>query len=112
LEEALAECDRAIDEDDKFAAAYVQRAYTHVELGRFRDALEDASDAIKLNRDLTSAYLVRMRARLGLGQHNQAVQDVDDAAQGSLDPEETFALGEAYGRWAVGRRPVIRPGSL
>jgi tetratricopeptide (TPR) repeat protein len=103
LEEALSDCDLAIDEDEGLVSAYVQRALIYIELDEYHEALDETRSAIKLDEDNASAWAVQARARLGLGQHDQAAEDAQRAADGSdLTADESFALAGTYralGHW-------------
>lgn len=108
LTEALAECDRAIEEDDGLVAAYVQRASVNASLGRFQEAYDDADSAVRIDEESAPAYAARARARVGLGEYSLAKRDIDRAEEAGADTAlEWITLAEAYrslGRWRAAAR--------
>ena len=53
----------------------------YVNLGNFRQAIEDCDKAIELNPKLAEAYFNRALAYGNLGNHRQAIKDYDRAIE-------------------------------
>lgn len=79
LEQALADCDRAVALDPELDQAYNNRANCNAALGRWDKALADYEQAIDLN-----PFNVRARLNLGitlrdLGRYDEALEVLDEA---------------------------------
>ena len=74
-DEAIAELDRTIELNPKFALPYSNRAYAYNAKGEYDRAIADASKAIDLNPKLAVAYNNRAEAYSDKGQRELAIQD-------------------------------------
>jgi tetratricopeptide (TPR) repeat protein len=66
--------DRAIRENDKFAAAYANRALLSLAIGQPQAAIEDATRALKLEPQLIVARVAYARALMETGQQSEALK--------------------------------------
>ena len=88
--QAVADYDRAIEINPKFAAAYVNRGGSYFKLGNYKQAIEDLDRAIEINPRDADAYSNRGAAYAMLGNRRQAIWDYDRAIE--INPE----FAEAY----------------
>lgn len=50
LEEALADCDRAIELDESYLKAYLRRAKIHMDMSQFEEAVRDYEKVTKMDK--------------------------------------------------------------
>ena len=67
------------------AAAYSNRCYANIELGRHDRAIEDCNQALRTDPGFAKAYINRGYAYLQLGKYRRAIQDSAQALR--LDPD-------------------------
>ena len=79
--QAIADFDRAIAINPKFAAAYVNRGGSYFKLGNYKQAIEDLDRAIEINPRDADAYSNRGAAYAMLGNRRQAIWDYDRAIE-------------------------------
>ena len=94
---ALADLDRAIAVDPKFAKAYSYRGAAHSRRGQNELALADYDALITLMPENAGAYKDRGGVLVRLARFHQAIQDLDEAIR--LDPKRATAYqnrGAAY----------------
>ena len=89
LDPAIANYDRAIELDPKYADAYNNRGNAYSDLGNLEQAIADYDRAIGLDPDLAMAYASRGTAYSDLGNFEQAIADYDRAIE--LAPSNSFA---------------------
>ena len=68
----------AIEAEPEFTEAYIRRAGALIDLGRYDEAISDATKAIELAPEgptLAVAYFVRIEALVQLRRHNEVVND-------------------------------------
>jgi len=88
-EEALAEFDRAVEQNAELVVAYVGRAMTHGDLGAYEEAIRDLDRAVELEPDRAMAYSWRGEYHRIQRCYDEAVRDLDEAIR--LDPTDNFA---------------------
>ncbi|MFL6627824.1 MAG: aspartyl protease family protein [Vitreoscilla sp.] len=76
LDKALADCDDAIDLDDKNASYLDSRAWAYLRLGKSRKALADFDRALEINPKSAWSLYGRGQVQLGLGQADKAWADL------------------------------------
>ena len=86
---AIADFDKAIDLDPKFASAYNGRGASKDNLGEYEAAIADYDKAIKLNPEFVSAYNGRGNSKYNLGEYEAAITDYNEAI--TLDPKYVLA---------------------
>jgi tetratricopeptide (TPR) repeat protein len=86
----IAQCDRAIQLNPKFAEAYCNRGVAKAKKGDLDGALIDCDRAIELNPKLAGAYSSRGSIEAQKGDFEASIRDCDRAIQ--LEPER----GELY----------------
>jgi tetratricopeptide (TPR) repeat protein len=82
---AIKDCNKAIELDPKYAAAYNNRGLYKEESGDFKDAIKDLDRAIELDPELSPAYYNRGNAKSGSDDRKGAVEDFNRAIE--LNPE-------------------------
>jgi tetratricopeptide (TPR) repeat protein len=98
-QEAIAECTKAIDQDDSEKKAYHYRAWAYNEIGDFDLAIKDYDKAIELDPKYTHAYNSRGNTYNKKGDYDSAIKDYDKAIE--LDPKYAYAYngrGTAYNK--------------
>jgi membrane associated rhomboid family serine protease/Flp pilus assembly protein TadD len=90
LDATIAQCDRAIQLNPKFAEAYCNRGVAKAKKGDLDGALIDCDRAIELNPKLAGAYSSRGSIEAQKGDFEASIRDCDRAIQ--LEPER----GELY----------------
>lgn len=99
-QEAVADCDRAIELYPKSVGAYHARAIAKAEMGRHEEAFADYDKAIELDPKYANAYYGRAIAKGKLGRLEEAVANYDKAIE--LDPNDHSAYaGRACARSAL-----------
>ena len=93
--EAIAEYNKAIELNPKFAYAYNDRGLAHFDKGQYDQALSDFTKAIQLNPRFAGAYINRGMAYDRKGQYDQAISDYDKVI------EMTPKFAGAYNNRAV-----------
>ena len=99
-EKAIEEWDHAISDNPKSGISYYHRSYDYGKLGRYQDAVDDATKALKLTRKESTkvrAYIARANSYMHLNQYNSAVDDASQAIQ--INPKSGtayFYRGQAY----------------
>jgi tetratricopeptide (TPR) repeat protein len=99
-EQALADCNQAIERDASLVNSYDTRAYVYAKLGLYQDAIDDTNVAVAKSADkvLTDwngalsdypkdAYLYAMRGLVYLELHNQKKAKTDFGKAIELDPK-------------------------
>jgi tetratricopeptide (TPR) repeat protein/predicted aspartyl protease len=76
LDKAVADCDDAIDLDDKNASYLDSRAWAYLRLGKSRKALADFDRALEINPKSAWSLYGRGQVQLGLGQADKAWADL------------------------------------
>jgi tetratricopeptide (TPR) repeat protein len=71
--------DRVLNINPQNVLAYFNRASIFIELGQYKNALEDYDKAIELYPDFAKAYMNRSYVKNMLGQHKAAKKDYDTA---------------------------------
>ncbi|WP_299623492.1 tetratricopeptide repeat protein, partial [Pelagibius sp.] len=89
FEKAVADYDKAIELDPKYAAAYNNRGNAHDDLEQFEKAVADYDKAIELDPKYAAAYNNRGNVHYDLEQFEKAVADYDKAIE--LDPKDAIA---------------------
>lgn len=100
-DQALAECDKALEIDPQSAEAYCVRGRAWTLKHEYKKAIADLDKAIAINSKSAEAYSNRGDARLGLDDLDKALADCDKAL--SLDPklaEAHFTRGMVFTRKA------------
>ena len=80
-EEALADCNRAMQLDPNYAKAYLGRGVIHHKLRRYDRALADHNRAVQLDPADATAYNNRGLTYASLQRHNEALEDYDRAIE-------------------------------
>jgi tetratricopeptide (TPR) repeat protein len=80
---------KAIELDQKYANAYVNRGFAHYKLGNYRQAIENYDKAIEINPKHAMAFNNRGVAYEELGKYRQAIEDYDKAIE--LNPKYGIA---------------------
>ncbi|MFC2024283.1 tetratricopeptide repeat protein [Chloroflexota bacterium] len=89
-DEAIEECNKAIEFDPNLADAYVNRATAYGYKRQYDLAIDDCNKAIELDPNLAEAYVIRGWAYNEKGQYDLAMPDHNKAIE--LDPN----LADAY----------------
>ena len=93
-DEALSDCNQAIQLDPKNAVAYANRCAAHIHKGEIDDALSDCNQAIQLDSKNAAAFHNRAAGYSAKGNYDGAIADLDHAIQ--LDPNNaTSYIGRA-----------------
>ena len=79
--EAIAYCDRAIDQDRNYIEAYYERGRAKHYAGQYSSAISDLDKFINQNPDYAEAYGYRARAKFNLGRIDEAKSDAQIAEQ-------------------------------
>ena len=91
LDEAIADCNRAIKEHPKFAsAAHSERGECYFELGKRADAINDLTTAISLDRQNDLAYSRLGYAQMQLEEYPEALKNLDEAIRLKNDYVDRF----------------------
>jgi Tfp pilus assembly protein PilF/predicted aspartyl protease len=77
LQAALAEIEKAIQQDPTYAEAYLTRAGFHQAKGQNNQAMKDYEEALRLAPDNVDAYLDRARLKWRLGDKSGAIGDAN-----------------------------------
>jgi tetratricopeptide (TPR) repeat protein len=88
--------------------AYFNRASVFLELGRYREAMDDYSQAINLYPDFAKAYMNRSYVKNKLGQFNSAQADYDIAQKKIAEYKKTTRDTTAYAAFADTTRKYDR----
>ena len=80
---------KAIELDQKYANAYVNRGFAHYKLGNYRQAIENYDNAIELDPKHVLAYNNRGVAYKELSNYRQAIENYDKAIE--LNPKYGIA---------------------
>jgi len=84
-DEALSDCNQAIQLDPKNAVAYANRCAALINKGETDQALSDCNKAIQLDPKNAVAYANRCAAHINKGETDEALSDCNQAIQ--LDPK-------------------------
>lgn len=90
---AIADLNKAIEMDPKYAAAHNNRGYAYLKQNKYDLAIADLNKAIELDPKAAIAYNNRARSYYGKGQKDLAIKDLrqcKDVAQQTGD-NSTFA---------------------
>jgi tetratricopeptide (TPR) repeat protein len=82
--EAVAELDKAVKQDPKFAYAFAWRGTAKVRMGRFDDAMPDLNEALKLDARNVLALAQRGYAYFSLRDNGRGLADLNAAVE--IDP--------------------------
>jgi tetratricopeptide (TPR) repeat protein len=88
-DEALSDCNQAIQLDPKNAVAYANRCAAHINKGETDDALSDCNQAIQLDPKNATAFHNRAAKYSAKRNYDRAIADLDQAIQ--LDPRNTIS---------------------
>src|SRR5271169_3235854 len=100
-DEALSDCNQAIQLDPKNATAFHNRAAGYSAKGSYDRAIADLDQAIQLDPNNAISYSGRCAARIKKGEIDQALGDCNQAIR--LDPKNGIALqNRAAGYFAKG----------
>ena len=88
-DEAIAECNKAIELDPNMAGAYVNRSFAYSKKGEFDKTIADCNKAIELDPNLADAYNNRGIAYYNKGDYDKAARDFKKAIM--LNPENAKA---------------------
>jgi tetratricopeptide (TPR) repeat protein len=78
-DEAIAECDKALEINHKFAMAYIDRGIAYVGKREYGRAIADFNKAIEINPRLPGFYLSRGIVYSYKGEYDKAISDFDKA---------------------------------
>ncbi len=76
-DEAIAECDKALEMNHKFAMAYIDRGIAYVGKREYGRAIADFNKAIEINPRLPGFYLSRGIVYSYKGEYDKAISDFD-----------------------------------
>ncbi len=103
IETALAECDKAVAINPKFAEAYLTRGRAWLFKREDDKAIIDSDKALSLDPKLAEAYYVLANARMNKGGYDKALADSNQAL--TLDPKLALAYAtRAEVWWRMGNR--------
>eukprot|EP00457_Paulinella_chromatophora_P002371 gb/GEZN01002375.1/.p1 GENE.gb/GEZN01002375.1/~~gb/GEZN01002375.1/.p1 ORF type:complete len:706 (+),score=138.43 gb/GEZN01002375.1/:76-2193(+) len=94
--------------DKRAAKAYANRAYCYAMLGKFDEAIRDATEAIKLDPNNAAAYATRAKAREAQDDLNRALDDYQKATE--LDPNNQDYWRDRRALEAGGVKPWSKGG--
>jgi len=77
VEEAIADCNRAIELDPKLSPAYFWRADCYTKMKDYSRALDDCTTAIEFRPKEALSYMSRAKVHYMLEQWDRAVEDID-----------------------------------
>ena len=80
-DEAIAECDKALEINHKFAMGYVDRGIAHVGKREYGRAISDFNKAIEINPRLSGFYLSRGIVYSYKGEYDKAISDFNKAIE-------------------------------
>jgi tetratricopeptide (TPR) repeat protein len=103
-DEALSDCDQAIQLEPKNAVAYANRCAAHINKRETDDALSDCNQAIQLNSKNAAAFHNRAAGYSAKGDYDRAIADLDHAIQ--LDPNNAIATMTVARRVSRRARPI------
>jgi tetratricopeptide (TPR) repeat protein len=83
-DEAIAEFNKAIEINPRYAKLYDSRGYVYFVMSDFDNAISDSSKAIEINPNYANAYATRAGAYYFLLQYDEAISDNTRAIE--LDP--------------------------
>lgn len=89
LSNAIAECNKAMETNPKYAPAYNNRGFAYIGKGQYDQAISDLNKAIELDPEFAMAYNNRGYAYAAKGQHDQAISDSNKAI--ALNPKLVMA---------------------
>jgi tetratricopeptide (TPR) repeat protein len=99
IEEALADCSKAIELDPKHYFGYMERSQTEMLMVQFDAALADANKVIELKPDEPNGYKFRGFAYAGLNQWDKAIADLNTAIEKKPDDVQSYARrAESYSK--------------
>jgi tetratricopeptide (TPR) repeat protein len=96
-DEAIAECDKALNINHKFAMGYVDRGIAHVGKREYGRAISDFNKAIEINPRLSGFYLSRGIVYSYKGEYDKAISDFNKTID--LNPKAAmgyYSRGLAY----------------
>ncbi|MBW2565544.1 MAG: tetratricopeptide repeat protein [Deltaproteobacteria bacterium] len=96
-DEAIAECDKALEINHKFAMAYIDRGIASVGKREYGRAISDFNKAIEINPTLPGFYLSRGIVYSYKGEYDKAISDFDKTID--LNPKAAmgyYSRGLAY----------------
>ncbi|MDE0013230.1 MAG: tetratricopeptide repeat protein [Candidatus Poribacteria bacterium] len=109
--EAIAYCDRAIDQDPNYIEAYYERGRARHCAGQYSSAVSDLDKFINQNPDYAEAYAYRGDAKLHLGEVGEAEADflvalrlAEESRDWALANEIGLFLDEIYEHTAEGEK--------
>jgi tetratricopeptide (TPR) repeat protein len=90
LDEAIADCDRAIELKPTLYWAYSSRGSSYVKVKNYQDALSDYTTAIDLAPKEATLYASRAKVRFLLEEYDLAIDDLDEAVR--IEPDRAIVL--------------------
>ena len=96
-DEAIAECDKALEINHKFAMAYIDRGIAYVGKREYGRAIADFNKAIEINPRLPGFYLSRGIVYSYKGEYDKAISDFDKAID--LNPKEAMFYRSRGAAW-------------
>ncbi len=97
LSNAIAECDKAMETNPKYAPIYNNRGFAYIGKGQYDQAISDFNKSIELDPEFALAYNNRAYAYRAKGEYDQAIADSKKAIE--LNPKLVLAYnnrGLAY----------------
>lgn len=96
-ENAIADCDQAIQIVPDYARAYAYRGYAYRMLGKYEKAIADFNEVIRLDSEYAGAYESRGNALRANKDYDKAIVDYTEAIR--LDPKNVFAYNNRGWTW-------------
>ena len=97
LDEAFADCSRAIELDPEYANPYYRRGKVHYDQGRLDEAIADYSRAIEIDPDDANVFYLRGDVYYDQGKFEKAIADYDQSRKINSDgPYSSQAFWKGY----------------
>lgn len=101
-ENAVNDCDVAIEKNPNYDEAYNLRGQAKVHLQLQEEALVDFDEAIRLNSEYAEAFYNRAKIKNSLGEYGQSLSDFDEVIRLKSDYAEAF-LGKGVAQSNLGQ---------